>query len=226
MRAVWLVAACLLVAGCGAQQPAPPPGDDANASTDNDTEAPDDGTDGSETDGGSESNDSTTNETTDDPEETPMQITSPAFDEDGTIPEKYTRDGANVSPPLNVSGVPEGAESLTVIVDDPDAPQTDPWVHWLIWNIPAQADHIPEGYPPSGDGKAFDGTAQGTNDFGTVKYDGPAPPPSHGEHRYRFTLYALDTTLDLEPGANRTQLDAAIDGNVVEQDRLTGVYER
>lgn len=225
MRAVWLVAACLLVAGCASQQPAPSPdGNDTGGEdpyTDGSTGGATGGEENTTTDGTDDSE--TANETT---EEEPMQVTSPAFDENATIPEKHTRDGANVSPRLEVTGVPEAAQTLAVIVDDPDAPQEDPWVHWLLWNAPAEADAIPEGYPPSGDGKAFNGAEQGTTDFGTVKYDGPAPPPTHDAHRYRFTVHALDTTLDLEPGANRSQLESAMDGHVLERDRLTGLYER
>lgn len=157
-----------------------------------------------------------------------MNLSSPAFDENATIPREHTGEGADTSPPLNVSAVPDGAETLALIADDPDAPREKPWVHWLIWDMPAAADTIPEGYPPSGDGKAFDQAKQGTNSFSNEnqRYRGPYPPEGHGEHRYRFTLFALDTTLGLEAGANRTQLEDAMDGHVIEQDRYVGVYKR
>lgn len=155
-----------------------------------------------------------------------MQLTSPDFEENATIPDRFTCEGEDVSPELNVAGGPEGAETLALVVDDPDAPREEPWVHWLIWDIPAVTDTIPQGYPPSGDGQAFNQARQGTNDFGNVEYGGPCPPPGHGEHRYHFTLFALDTTLNLDEGVDRSRLEEAMDGHVLEQDHYVGVYER
>lgn len=160
-------------------------------------------------------------------QEAPMNIQSNAMNEGETIPEPYTCEGEDKSPPLYVESVPTDARSLALIVDDPYAGPT-PWVHWLIWNVPAEEDKIPEGYPPSGSADAFDEARQGTNSFSNdnQRYRGPCPPPGDGEHRYRFTLYALERTLGLEEGAERDALEDAMEGNLIEEDRLTGVYER
>lgn len=155
-----------------------------------------------------------------------MQITSPAFEEGGSIPVKYTCDGSDVSPQLSFAGIPDETASLALIVDDPDAPREEPWVHWLIWNLPVDAAVLPEGYPPSGNASRDERARQGTNDFGNEGYGGPCPPPGHDAHRYRFTLYALDTQLKLEAGADRDPLEDAMEGHVVEEDRYTGRYER
>lgn len=155
-----------------------------------------------------------------------MTLKSTAFDDGGRIPVEHTCDGEDVSPPLEIGGVPGGAETLALIVDDPDAPREEPWVHWLIWNLPADASRIPQGYPPSGDGQAFDPGREGTNDFGNVEYGGPCPPPSHDAHTYRFILHAVDTTLDVPEGAERDQLEQALQGHVLAKDTLTGRYER
>lgn len=231
MRRVWLLVVLVLLAGCAGGDRSGPASEDGIETT----EAPAGGTDGNETESTEqqptdETTDGTdqngTNETQPPPEDVPMKLSSPAFEENATIPERFTCDGEDASPLLNVTEIHSEAETLALIVDDPDAPREEPWVHWLIWDIPAAADQISEGYPPSGDGKAFDQAAQGTNDFGNVEYGGPCPPTDHGEHRYHFTLFALDTTLGLEAGANRTQLEDAMDGHVLEQDRYVGVYER
>ncbi len=156
-----------------------------------------------------------------------MNIQSNAFEDQAPIPEAHTCEGADESPPLYVEDVPSQARSLALIVDDPDAGAT-PWVHWLIWNVPAQEDKIPQGYPPSGDAAAFDEARQGTNSFSSdnQRYRGPCPPPGDGEHRYRFTVVALERTLGLEEGAQREALEDAMEDNVIEEDQLTGVYER
>lgn len=231
MRRVWLLVGLVLLAGCAGGDrsgPAYDGGSDDAPSTEDaggeETEPDEQQASNETTDAGAAQNG--TNETQSPPEDVPMKLASPAFEENATIPQRFTCDGEDVSPQLNVTDTPSEAETLALIVDDPDAPREEPWVHWLIWDLPAAADQISEGYPPSGDGKAFDQAAQGTNDFGNVEYGGPCPPPDHGEHRYRFTVFALDTTLGLETGANRTQLEDAMDGHVIEQDRYVGVYER
>ena len=143
-----------------------------------------------------------------------MKITSSAFQEGGNIPSKFTCDGSDTSPPLQITGVPSEAKSLVLIVDDPDAPG-GLFTHWLIWNIPPQTNSVGEGSPPKG--------VQGTNDFGKSGYRGPCPP---GTHRYSFKIYALDRELDLRGGAKRSQLDAAMKGHVVAQGVLVGRYAR
>ena len=144
-----------------------------------------------------------------------MKITSSAFQEGGNIPSKFTCDGSDTSPPLQITGVPSEAKSLVLIADDPDAP-SGLFTHWLVWNIPPQTNSISEGSAPKG--------VHGTNDFGKPDYKGPCPPP--GTHRYSFKIYALDRELDLRGGAKRSQLDAAIKGHVVAQGVLVGRYAR
>jgi Raf kinase inhibitor-like YbhB/YbcL family protein len=144
-----------------------------------------------------------------------MKITSSAFQEGGNIPSKFTCDGSDTSPPLQITGVPAEAKSLVLIADDPDAP-SGLFTHWLIWNIPPQTNSIAEGNAPKG--------VQGTNDFGKSGYKGPCPPP--GTHRYSFKIFALDRELDLRSGAKRSQVDAAMKGHVIAQGDLVGRYAR
>jgi len=153
----------------------------------------------------------------------PLQLSSPAFPHNGRIPAQYTCDADDRSPQLEWKGVPPGAKSLALIVDDPDAP--DPkapkmvYVHWVLYDIPPSATGIPEG-TTSLPGEARDGT----NDWNRTGYGGPCPPI--GRHRYFFKLYALDTVLgDLGP-ATKVELEAAMRGHILEQTELVGTYER
>jgi Raf kinase inhibitor-like YbhB/YbcL family protein len=145
-----------------------------------------------------------------------LQITSPAFSHDGTIPSKFTCDGVDVSPPLSIVNIPEKTGSLALIVDDPDAP-AGTWVHWVVWNILPGSREIPENSVPRG-------AIQGTNDFGKQRYGGPCPPS--GTHRYFFKLYALDASLALKPGARKGQVEEAMKGHVLAQAELVGLYRR
>ncbi len=154
-----------------------------------------------------------------------MKILSSAFRGGEEIPRKYTREGEDVSPPLAVEGVPGGARSLALIVDDPDAPNRT-WVHWLIWDIPASRTELPEGVPTDGTVPALEGARQGVNDFDRIGWGGPMPPRGHGTHHYRFTVHALSEELGLDPGADRSALEAAMQGRVLARARLTGTYER
>ena len=144
-----------------------------------------------------------------------MKITSSAFQEGGNIPSKFTCDGSDLSPPLQITGVPSEAKTLVLIADDPDAPG-GLFTHWLAWNIPPQTNSIAEGSAPKG--------VQGTNDFGNSGYRGPCPPP--GVHRYSFKVLALDRELDLGSGAKRSQLDTAMRGHIIAQGELMGRYSR
>jgi Raf kinase inhibitor-like YbhB/YbcL family protein len=144
-----------------------------------------------------------------------MKITSSAFQEGGNIPSKFSCDGADTSPPLQISDIPSGAKSLVLIIDDPDAP-SGLFTHWAVWNISPQTNTIDEGSTPKG--------VQGTNDFGKSGYGGPCPPA--GTHRYYFKILALDRELDLPFGAKRGQLDAAMKSHVVAQGELMGRYSR
>lgn len=144
-----------------------------------------------------------------------MKITSSAFQEGGNIPSKFTCDGADSSPPLQIAEIPSGAKSLALIVDDPDAP-SGLFTHWMVWNISPQTNTIAEGSPPKG--------VHGTNDFGKSGYGGPCPPS--GTHRYYFRIFALDSELNLPPATKRSQLAAAMKGHVVAQGELMGRYAK
>src|SRR6266540_1402431 len=126
-----------------------------------------------------------------------FSLTSTAFTDGAAIPVKYTCDGADVSPPLAWSGAPAGTKSFALICDDPDAPRGT-WVHWVLFNLPAQEKELAEGTPTSA--RLPNSARQGKNDFGNIGYGGPAPPKGK-PHRYFFKLYALDQTLDLPEGA-------------------------
>lgn len=155
----------------------------------------------------------------------PLIITSRSFMHDRAIPARHTCDGPNISPPLAWSGVPVGAKSLALIVDDPDAP--DPaapkmtWVHWVLYNIPPDANALPEDIaakdlPP--------GTMQGINDWHRTGYGGPCPPV--GKHRYFFKLYALDTVLPYLKRPAKAALEKAMQGHVLAHSELVGLYQR
>ena len=154
-----------------------------------------------------------------------MKITSKDFQHNGTIPSKFTCDGQDVSPELAWSGVPEGAKSLALIVDDPDAP--DPkapkmtWVHWVLYNIPPTAKGLSRGVSSSG---LPAGTLEGLNDWKRTGYGGPCPPI--GRHRYFFKLYALDTVLPDLKKPTKKALEAAMAGHVVARSELVGTYQR
>jgi len=143
-----------------------------------------------------------------------ISITSFSFQAGGDIPAKFTCDGTNVSPALQIGGVPNEAKSLVLIVDDPDAPR-GLFTHWIIWNIDPKTTRVAENSAPAAG-------VQGTNDFGKRNYGGPCPPS--GTHRYFFKIFALDTKLELKPNARRAELDAAMRGHVLAQGELMGRY--
>ena len=146
-----------------------------------------------------------------------MTITSPEFENGGRIPIQHTADGPNYSPALYIQNVPKGTGSLVLIMDDPLAAQGT-WVHWLVWNIPADVVQIMNG------GVRREGTMEGTNSWGNIGYGGPAPPS--GIHRYFFKLYALDRMLDIQPGTDIKTVEAAMEGHILEQAELIGIYSR
>jgi Raf kinase inhibitor-like YbhB/YbcL family protein len=156
----------------------------------------------------------------------PMDVTSPAFASGERIPVRHTGDGENLSPPLAWSAVPAGTKSFALIVDDPDAPTREPWVHWVLFNIPPKTTRLREGVPASGLTADLAGARQGVTNFGTKGYGGPAPPPGHGTHHYHFKLYALDAVLDLPDGSTKAQVLAALKGHVLGEGDLVGTYSR
>lgn len=153
----------------------------------------------------------------------PLEFSIPAFADGGPIPERHTVEGADVSPRLVVESVPEGAETLALVVDDPDA---NGFVHWLLWNVPATVAEITEGIDQSGTVAALDGARQGTNDFGELGYRGPAPPADDGPHTYRFEMSAVGARLDLSAGAEASALRDALDGRRLATHRITGEFDR
>lgn len=145
-----------------------------------------------------------------------MNISSPSFGTDERIPSKHTCDGNDINPTLNISDVPEKAQSLALIVDDPDAPMGT-WTHWLLWNVDPKISSIDENSAPMD-------ALQGKNDFGKLNWGGPCP--SDGEHHYFFKLYALDTKLDLREGSTAKDLEATMADHILEKAELVGIYSR
>ncbi|HEY2154695.1 MAG TPA: YbhB/YbcL family Raf kinase inhibitor-like protein [Isosphaeraceae bacterium] len=155
-----------------------------------------------------------------------MTIRSDAFDDGRPIPRRYTEDGEDLSPPLEWSGVPEGTRELALVVDDPDAPRAEPWVHWVLYKVPSDVRSLPEGLPRTPTLSVPSGAMQGKNSWGTVGYRGPAPPRGHGTHHYHFRLYALDAPLAAAPGLEKAGLIKAMDGHVIAGTETIGTYER
>jgi hypothetical protein len=152
-----------------------------------------------------------------------MALTSPAFEQGKPIPVRFSCEGADVSPALAWTGVPEGTRSLALICDDPDAPG-GAWCHWVVYNLPPSVQGLPEHVSPD-DAPADGQASQGGNSWGRLKYAGPCPPPGKA-HRYVFTLYALDTTLVMKPGATKDALLNAMARHVMAQAELTGTFGR
>ncbi len=154
-----------------------------------------------------------------------LTLSASDFVDQGEIPKRFTCDGNDVSPALSWSGVPENAQSLVLIVDDPDAP--DPaapkmtWVHWLLYNLPAHSSGLPEAVAES---DLPHGTLQGSNDWRRTGYGGPCPPK--GRHRYFHKLYALDVVLPDLHRPSKAQLENAMQGHVIERAELVGTYSR
>lgn len=150
-----------------------------------------------------------------------MKLISPTFSHNEAIPAEHTCDGANISPALAWSDAPEKTRSFALIVDDPDAPKKI-WTHWIVFNIPVTVTHIVQNAGASGEEVAF---TLGSTDFnGSQKWSGPCPPS--GTHHYHFSLYALDTMLDLPAGATKEQLLSAMHGHILEKTTLIGTYKK
>lgn len=147
-----------------------------------------------------------------------MQLTSAAFQNGAALPADYTCKGRGVSPPLAIADVPEGAQSLALIMHDPDAVGGRDFLHWAVWNLTPDTARIDEGRLPAG-------AVQGTNDYPNQVYGPACPPAGSGLHRYVFDLYALDTVLDLPAGASRQELEAAIDGHTLATAQLVGTVQ-
>lgn len=149
-----------------------------------------------------------------------MKIMSSVFEPNQNIPSKYTCDGQNINPPLRISGVPDKARSLALILEDPDVPRNiradGMWDHWIVYNMPPDLTGIEEGSEPSG--------TAGKGTSGRTGYMGPCPPDR--AHRYFFKLYALDNNLEIPPAATKKQLEEAMQGHIIEKAELVGLYAR
>jgi len=156
----------------------------------------------------------------------PSILKSPAFEPGTVIPRRHTGDGEDLSPPLTWSGLPPNTRELALIVDDPDAPSPQPWVHWVISKISAADPGIAEGVHPKPAPSFPSGAIQGKNSWGTIGYRGPAPPKGHGVHRYHFRLYALDAPLSVAVGIDKPGLLKAMQGHILAEAELVGIYQR
>jgi Raf kinase inhibitor-like YbhB/YbcL family protein len=143
-----------------------------------------------------------------------MELISPDFKHNELIPSKFTCDGENISPTLEVFEIPEGTESLVLIVEDPDA-SSGTWIHWLVWNIDKNTEMIPAGHTPAG-------SIEGTTSFGQPGYGGPCPPS--GIHRYFFKLYALAKKINLAATSTVDEVEKAMNNITLGQCELVGLY--
>ncbi len=146
-----------------------------------------------------------------------LKLTSPEFDNGEMMPEKYGYTMENVNPPLKIEGVPEDAESLVLIMDDPDAlePAGKIWDHWVVWNIDPEIQAIPEDWD-------LEGAKAGKTDYGETEYGGPNPPD--GVHTYQFRLYALDTGLNFSQAPTKDELEDVMEEHVLDRAKLEGNY--
>jgi len=151
-----------------------------------------------------------------------FELKSSGFSTGGDIPKKFTCDGPDLSPALSWNDPPAGTQSISLIMDDPDAP-VGTWVHWVLYDLPDTARELPEGVAKKD--TLASGARQGRNDFGRIGYGGPCPPPGK-PHRYFLKLYALDAKTDLKSGATKAELEKAMKGHILAQAELMGRYKR
>jgi Raf kinase inhibitor-like YbhB/YbcL family protein len=153
-----------------------------------------------------------------------LELASSAIDDEGRIQDRFTAYHDNVSPPLSWTRVID-AEAYALVVEDPDAPADQPFVHWMLWNIPGDMTSLPPGLPQRARLDHPKGAIQGRNAKGGIGYFGPRPPPGHGPHHYHFELFALDKRLPMEPDTPLHELLNALKGNTIAEADLVGVYE-
>jgi Raf kinase inhibitor-like YbhB/YbcL family protein len=151
-----------------------------------------------------------------------LSVTSPAFKDNERIPVKYTADGDDMSPPLKWAEIPDGVAEYALIVDDPDAPG-GVFTHWVIYGLPGSYDHLDDGVPQVEE--LDNGAMQGPNSMDKIGYMGPSPPKGK-PHRYIFTMYALDAKIDLPAGITKDELRKAVQGHIISEGKLTGIYGR
>lgn len=153
-----------------------------------------------------------------------IAVTSRAFSANGAIPTKHADYGEKISPDLAWTGVPVSAKSLALLVEDPDAKEPKPFVHWVLYNLPTSLTALPEAVPGTPRLPEFGGALQGRNSRGTVGYFGPRPPKGDSRHHYHVQVFAVDTVLTLDPGATANAVIAAMKGHVVGRGELVGLY--
>ena len=152
-----------------------------------------------------------------------LTVTSPAFLDGQKIPMQFTADGDDIAPPIEWSNVPDATKEFALVCDDPDAPTAQPWVHWVVYGIPADARSLPQGTLTR---SVPSGIQEGVTSFGKTGYGGPAPPHGHGPHHYGFRVFALSAESDLHAGASKAELMGVVRGSLLAEGALTGVYER
>ena len=152
-----------------------------------------------------------------------LEVTSTAFQDGDMLPEKYTADGADISPPLTIKNINPEGETIAVIMDDPDAP-VGTFTHWMIWNIPVDKNDIPEDVPKDKKVDSLADAVQGYNDFGEVGYRGPAPPS--GVHNYHFKIYILDQKIDIPFDSSKQKLVNTLKDNLLQKTEIVAKYER
>ena len=155
-----------------------------------------------------------------------IKLSSTSFPASAAIPKDFTGEGKDVSPALTWSNLPQNTQELALICDDPDAPSPEPWVHWVLYGIPANTTGLPEGIPAEEELKEPAGAKHGLNDFSKPGHRGPMPPPGQGPHHYHFMLYALDKKLNLEARLTKAKLLEALKGHILAQGEYIGTYER
>lgn len=153
-----------------------------------------------------------------------LELLSTAIDAGGRIEDRYSAYHDNISPPLSWTGV-EGAQAYALVVEDPDAPREEPFLHWAIWNIPAETTALPEGIANTAHPASPQGLVQGKNDNGSHGWFGPRPPKGHGVHHYYFQLFALDAPLEMEADTPLRELVNALKAHTLAEAQLIGTYE-
>lgn len=154
-----------------------------------------------------------------------LKVESPAFKEGQPIPEQFSQVGRNASPALTWSGAPKETQAFALIVEDPDAPLPKPFLHWVIYNIPATATALPEAIPQKEKPDKPAGALQGRDGMGRIGYAGPRPPKGDPPRHYHFQLFALDAALDLPPGATLEKLLKAMKGHVIARGQAVGTFQ-
>lgn len=154
-----------------------------------------------------------------------IEISSPVFEYNGSIPAKYTADGEGVSPPIEWVGVPENAQAIVFLIEDADSPTPEPFVHGIVWDLPGADAALPEGALASNKDERSK-ESMGRNSYFNATYLPPDPPPGHGKHRYVFQVFALDTVPRFESPPGRSALLDSIRGHVIAKGLLIGTYER